>query len=381
MNEQDRQLMAEAAVAAANALDRQQRVFGFGTIRPDRFPSNSYQNWADRRKHFAWVADANRWDDEQARMVLPTCLTGWALDEFTSMPVHFREEVDGFDDPTLGRMLGELDHRMMPFQTQLAARAEFKNLKQEEGEGLRDFARRVRSLGEVANTNLGAQARDDMNREQFTDGLCDFELQELLLREDLENFNQAVARAQTLDMVRKTVRMKSRRWPNHVRSVHDVQDLTTEAGGASTLTAETQQLRKELTRLQTHTDLRLDQTMKAQNNLAKQIDVQSSRYDEVRLQMQMQESRQNDLAAQMMAQMQNLTTMIGRFVDPCNPKSESHTRQGENQQRNFANPIGRQSGNNPWTQGGCFNCGQVGHIAKGCPHRSANHLNYQGPGQ
>ena len=114
MNNQDRALMAEAAVAAANALDRQQWFFGFG---PDRFPSNSYQNWADWRKHFAWVANANRWEDEQARMVLPTCLTGWALDEFTSMPAHFREEVDGFPDSTLGGMLNELDQRIMPFQT------------------------------------------------------------------------------------------------------------------------------------------------------------------------------------------------------------------------------------------------------------------------
>ena len=123
-----------------------------------------------------------------------------------------------------------------------------------------------------------------MNGEQFTDGMCDFELQDLLLRENLENLNQAVARAQALDMARKTVRMKSRRRPNHVRSVNDVQDLTTEAGGDSTLTAKTQQIRTELTRLQTHTDQRLDRMMKTQNNLAKQIDVQSSRYDEVRLQ-------------------------------------------------------------------------------------------------
>ena len=107
-------------------------------------------------------------------MVLPTCLTGWALDEFTSMPAHFRDEVDGFGEPTLGRMLAELDQRMMPIQTRSAAKVEFKNLMQEEGKGLRDFARRVQSL---ANTNLGAPARYDMNREQFTDGLCDFELQ------------------------------------------------------------------------------------------------------------------------------------------------------------------------------------------------------------
>ena len=117
MKDQDRQLIAEAAVAAANALDRQQGVFRFGTIRPDRFPSSSYQNWRDWRKHFAWIADVNRWDDQQTRIVLPTCLTGWALVEFTSMPAHFREEVGVFEEQTLGRMLAELDQRMMPFRT------------------------------------------------------------------------------------------------------------------------------------------------------------------------------------------------------------------------------------------------------------------------
>ena len=90
MNNEERALIAEAAVAATNALDRQQGIFGFGTIWPDRFPSFNYQNWADWRKHFAWVVDANRWEDEQASMVLPISLTGWALDEFTSMPEHFR---------------------------------------------------------------------------------------------------------------------------------------------------------------------------------------------------------------------------------------------------------------------------------------------------
>ena len=132
MEEHDRQLIAEAAVAIANALDRQQVVFGFGTIWQDRFPSSSYQNWAELRKHFALVADANRWEDEQARMVLPTCLKIWAVDNFTSMPAHFREEIEGYDELTLARMLAELDHRMMPFQTHAGAPAEFKSLTQGE---------------------------------------------------------------------------------------------------------------------------------------------------------------------------------------------------------------------------------------------------------
>ena len=42
-------LMAEAAVIAENALDRQKGVFGFWTVRPDRFLSGSYPNWSDLR--------------------------------------------------------------------------------------------------------------------------------------------------------------------------------------------------------------------------------------------------------------------------------------------------------------------------------------------
>ena len=55
------------------------------------------------------------------------------------MPNHFIEEVDGFPEPTLLSMLAELK------------------------EGLREFSLQVRSLGDVANANMGAQARYDMN--------------------------------------------------------------------------------------------------------------------------------------------------------------------------------------------------------------------------
>ena len=73
---------------------------------------------------------------------------------------------------------------MMPFRNQRTARAEFKNLIQGENEGIQEFSRRIRSIGEVANHNMNAATRDDMNREQFIDGLYDAEIQEILLKED-----------------------------------------------------------------------------------------------------------------------------------------------------------------------------------------------------
>ena len=398
MNDQERQLMAEAAVAAANALDRQQGVFGFGTIRPDRFPSSSYQNWRDWRKHFAWIADANRWDDEQARMVLPTCLTGWALDEFTSMPAHFREEVEGFDEPTLGRMLAELDQRMMPFQTRSTARAEFKSLIQGEREDLREFSRRVRSVGEVANANMPVQIRDDMNREQFIDGTFDADLQELLLREDFDSFGQAVARAQALEMASRTARLRNRRRPNAVREMHDSPEIESGVIGGEVQADGAQHLRTDFTRWQKSTDQRLDQLTQQmqmqgarQNQLAKHVETQNSRHDELLTQMH----SQNSQIQNMTTQMQSMTSMMSKLVtsfspapqyeglprDEAAPKSRQSFETGGNSQNSAENGAGRYGLRTPWTQGACFNCGQVGHIAKGCPQRSANHLNYQGPGQ
>ena len=155
-------------------------------------------------------------------MVLPTCLTGWALDEYTSMPAQFREDVAGFRYPTLGEMLIELDQRMMPFQTQAGARADFNNVKQSDKEELREFSRSVRSLGDVANANVGAQARDDMNREQFIDGLYDVELKDLLLREELGSLAQAVARAQALELGNKSSRARNSKRLHLARVAEDV---------------------------------------------------------------------------------------------------------------------------------------------------------------
>ena len=58
---------------------------------------------------------------------------------------------------------------------------------------------------------MNAATRDDMNREQFIDGLYDAEIQELLLREGPQNFSAAVNMALSLDAVVRNSRMRQRR--------------------------------------------------------------------------------------------------------------------------------------------------------------------------
>ena len=123
--------------------------------------------------HFVCIVESNRWDEEQAMVCVPTCLTSCALDEYTAIPNRFREQDDGHPAPTLERMFEYLDPRMMPFRNQRTARAEFKKPIKGEKEGIQEFSRRILSIGEVASHNMHAANRDDMNREQFFDGLCD----------------------------------------------------------------------------------------------------------------------------------------------------------------------------------------------------------------
>ena len=161
---------------------------------------------------------------------------------------------------------------------------------QGEKEGLREFSRRVRSLGDLANVNIGAQARDDMNREQFIDELFDVELQDQLLRQDLESLAQAVARAQALEQVNKTSRARNRKRLHFARMAENLP----EQGAEASRSAGGQNSRLPLIgansgRQQAGTDPRIDQLVSVQSNL--------------------------------LTQMHNMASMMGRFVNSIIPAS------------------------------------------------------------
>ena len=102
--------------------------------------------------------------------------------------------------------------------------SEFKSFMQGDKEDLREFSRRVRSMGDVAKANKGVQTRDELNDQQFISGLYDAELHELLLREELESFTRTVARAQFLELANKTTRARSRRRTKYDLELQSIPD-------------------------------------------------------------------------------------------------------------------------------------------------------------
>ena len=77
--------------------------------------------------------------------------------------------------------------------------------------------------------NIGSPARDDLNLEQFIDGLFDVEVQDQLLREDLGSLAQAIARAQALELVNKRPRARNRKRLHFARTAENVPEQGAEA--------------------------------------------------------------------------------------------------------------------------------------------------------
>ena len=65
---------------------------------------------------------------------------------------------------------------------------------------------------------MNAATRNDMNREQFIDGLHNTEIQKILFRDDLQNFSAALNRALSLDVVARNSRTQQRRRLAYLRS-------------------------------------------------------------------------------------------------------------------------------------------------------------------
>ena len=171
------------------------------------------------------MSNANNWDDQRQREVLPTCLNSYTLDEYYNLPNHYFQQVQGQPATTIARVLNALNNRIGDFPNVESARTEFKNLQNLELESIQEFSRRVRRLGEAANAHSDVAGRQEANQGAFVDGLLDNKIRYTLLKEEPGSFNAATQRAIALEAVSKaeTSRLRGRR-NGHARGTKDEQD-------------------------------------------------------------------------------------------------------------------------------------------------------------
>ena len=197
-----RDLLEVTLQAIGQVLDDQQnRMLSNGAARPDRFPSDAFPNWVQRKLYFAAVAEANRWTDIQAINALPVCLNGHALDEFVATPTQLKQPVNGEPEPTLRSLFEHLDRVLGVLRNDRFGRGEFEALAQKQGESLREIARRVRGTGTLVHANMEADQQDEQFTERFIERLADPDLLKVLLREHTGTFTEIVNRAIDLETI------------------------------------------------------------------------------------------------------------------------------------------------------------------------------------
>ena len=192
-----KEAVAQGVIQGLNGNEN--RLFGNGAIRPDSFPSQNYPDWSQWKTHFYRVGRANRWTELQGLQAVPVCLIGYALDEYNAAPRELREQVDGEDAPTLAALFNHLGREMGMMRNDRLGKAEFKKLRQQPEETLREFARRVKNIGKIAYSEKDPNTKDELFREKFLEGLSDVQLEFQLLKENPQTFGDLVNRAVDLD--------------------------------------------------------------------------------------------------------------------------------------------------------------------------------------
>ena len=142
-------------------------VYEKSPIKPEKFPWKDFNRWELWVKHYKSVAKANGWTDQQAIAALPACLTSWVVEEFETVPRKYIEKVPVEEAPIFETLLEVFNPKMQLYRSPRATRSEFKSVRQNKNESLKEYLRRVRYLGDLALCDKSLEEKDKDLRHQF----------------------------------------------------------------------------------------------------------------------------------------------------------------------------------------------------------------------
>ena len=146
-------------------------VYEKSPIKPEKFPGKDFNRWELWVKHYKSVAKANGCTDQQAIAALPACLTSWAVEEFETVPRKDIENIPGEEAPIFETLLDFLKPKMQQYRSPRATLSEFKSVRQNKNESLKEYFRRVRYLGDFSLCEKTLEEKDKDLRDQFLEGL------------------------------------------------------------------------------------------------------------------------------------------------------------------------------------------------------------------
>ena len=279
--------------------------------------------------------------------------------------------------PRLEDLLEVLKPKMQPYRSQRATRSEFKALTQNENEDLREFSRRVRSLGDIAFSDKPLHERERESRDQFLEGLSDSRLRQKLYEDERErNFYETVERAQELELIQKLAESRRDRRPAKIHSSYEESEPLEKVRASY---SDKTRFDEQFAALQT-----------SMNNIA-------SRFDRLEATICQQSAEQTErlekLRSEFMQGIKEMTAAIvgavensqnycgGQFEQWHPPQSQKPPTPNSQTKVNTTGSSGQLNQTPPPPPAvECFKCKNPGHFVKQCPHRSAqNHLNWKQP--
>ena len=121
-------------------------VYAKSPIKPEKFSGEDFNRRELCVKQYKSVPNANSWTNQQAKASFSACLTSCTVEEFETVPQKFVEKVQEEAVPIFETLLEILKPKMQQYRSPRETRSEFKSVRQNKNESVKEYFTCVRYL-------------------------------------------------------------------------------------------------------------------------------------------------------------------------------------------------------------------------------------------